>query len=72
MRLERHQRFYFRMSQESDERRFFKRRRRKKEFGVDWEKGLTLRQTFSLFHSVMFVNDLKHFIWVSMRRQQRE
>ena len=40
MRLERHQRFYFRMSQESDERRFFKRRRRKKEFGVDWEKGV--------------------------------
>ena len=54
MRLERQQRFYFRMSQESDERRFFKRRRRKKEFGVDGEKGLTLRQrssspeTFSL------------------------
>ena len=54
MRLERHQRFYFRMSQENDGRRFFKRRRRNKEFGVDWEKGLTLRQrssspeTFSL------------------------
>ena len=72
MRLERHQRFYFRMSTESDERRFFKRRRRKKEFGIDGEKGLTLRQTFSLFHSVMFVNDLKHFIWVSMRRQQQQ
>jgi len=54
MRLERHQRVYFRMSTESDERRFFKRRRRKKEFGVDGEKGITLRQrssspeTFSL------------------------